>query len=154
MDLAGARPEQHQPENWMIGPGRWRLVEEWSVQQLGEVLEPLRERGPALLGGTSGRIPMADIEESPVASSLAVVCVAAPTFDLNDYDTTRLRARFSLRGQFYDLSVSDRASWVGEAIRQDGISPRSDWYLTISLTEPFAKTQACHKLVAAGIEIP
>ena len=153
IEVTSARPERHQPENWVIGLRRWRLVEKWSVGQAAGLLESLRERGPSLLGGTDSRIPIADIETTPVASSLAVVRVSTPHFLVNAFDPNRLRAWFSLRGQGYNLSVSDRAGWVEEVKRQGGVLAQSDWYLTISLTEPFALTGACHKLVAAGIEI-
>jgi hypothetical protein len=151
MDLIGARPEPHQPENWVIASRPWQLAEQWSVGQAVETLDPATENGPALLGGTSSRIPVTDIEANPVTTSLAVVRVTAPHFVVNTYG--KVRARFSLRGQHYDLSVSDREPWVDDVRRQHVLLPSSDWYLTISLTEPFSLTGACHKLVAAGIEI-
>jgi len=138
----------------VIGSRRWRLADELSVDQASQALEPLLVRGPALLGDTTSRIPLAEIEAQPVASWLAVVRVTAPRFMPNPYDDTRLRAHFSLRNQSYNLSVSDRSPWVEVARRQHGAAPSSDWYLTVSLTEPYSVTSACHKLVAAAIEIP
>lgn len=152
IDLANPRPEPHQPENWVIGPGRWRLVEELTLEEAGSHLEPILERGPDLLGDRHGSIDWSQIEANGVDSSLALVRTT-PRFHRNVSNRNRLRAWIILGDAIYDLSITDMAPWVSDTLRQDRLSPGSEWYFTISLTERYEKTNRCHKLIAGGIEI-
>jgi hypothetical protein len=149
VQLKRAVPERHQPENRLVGEKEWRLVDELSVHGAKQYLDPNIERGPVLLGDTADSLDWDSIQENGVAASLALVNVR-PLFWVNPWG--KLRADFALKRASYDLSVTDLAEWTFEA-KKPGYVVRSDWYLTISLGERYAKNNRAYKLVAAGIEI-
>jgi len=150
--LREPRPAPHQPENWVIGAGDWRHVEDWSIDDASEYLGEALEPGATLLGDQSKSLGWDVIQEHGVDASLCLVRVTAPRFEVNDWN--RFRARFRRGGTYYDLSCTDLAPWATRAYRQGGIAPDGDWYLTVSLGEPWEETNHCYKIVAAGLQIP
>lgn len=141
-------PERHQPENWIVGDRRWKLVEELPVDAAAEYLDEVITDGPDLLEDTDDSLDWDWIQANGVDESLAVVRVR-PRFRLNPWG--KLRASFELRNANYDLAVTDVAPWVAAVRDSGGFAPRKDWYLTISLGERFDRKNRAYKLIAAGI---
>jgi len=151
IELAQPRPERHQPENWVIGPNPWKLIDELSPREAPEYVGGIVERGPELLGDRDDSVDFASIGPDGLGSSLALVRVGSPRFEVNPWN--KLRARFKVGDAYYDLSVTDLATWVREVRLNGAVSSTSDWYFTVSLTEPWTRTNRCYKVVAAGVEI-
>jgi hypothetical protein len=117
------------------------------------------EPGPDILGNVSDRVSNASLATQPASASLALV---EPT-SLEWHITTgfqggrQTRARFTLSGRSYDLSVTDPEWEERLGALPMGVHPRAaggipanaDVFLTISLGEPFHGD--CFKLVAAVI---
>jgi hypothetical protein len=154
--LAEPRPEPHQPENWLLNPGRWKLVDRLSPEVAVQRLTPAIARGPALLGNVGDRIPFEPFARHPAAASLALVEPNSLQWRITTgvRGNRQTRARFSLNGHVYDLSVTDpvierRLVHLPEglhSIHESGFDPRSRIVLTVSLGEPF--NGDCYKLVA------
>jgi len=143
-------PQPHQPENWLIAPKQWKLVERMTLDGARGHLDPLCVRGPELLRGRSDRISYDDIERTPLSESLALIHVDRPTFEFNPWNV--FRARFVHGNQHYDLGFTELSEWATEARRNAPVHAAGSWYFTVSLTEPFGQGNNCFKLVAAGIE--
>lgn len=144
-------PKRHQPENWLVREGEWKLIDKLSVEEAAGYLDQVVVDGPDLLGDTSASIDWDWIEENGVTESLAVVHVR-PTFEVNLWDRSKLRTRFKLRDAQYDLSVTDLAPWTKEMKAKSYVKAKSHWYLTISLGERFDLKNRAYKLVAGAIE--
>lgn len=151
MPLAEARPEPHQPENWLVGRGGWQLKSDLRGQAARAALDDVVDTGPTLLGDTDDSIDCDWIAENGVSASLTLVRVRRPRFEVNHW--RRLRARFTLSGSYYDLSVTDLAPWATDAFHAGEHHPDTDWCLTVSLAEPYVEKNRCYKLVAAGIDL-
>ncbi len=151
LHLKKHRPAPHQPENWVVDGGDWVLHDEWTVEDAAAHLDPLLESGDTILGEHATYIRWEDIESEGVEASLGLVRVLAPKFEVNPWHS--LRARFRRGHQHDDLSCTDLAPWASDARRSGGIAPNTEWYLTVSLAEPWEKDNCCYKIVAAGIEI-
>lgn len=146
-----ARPAPHQPENWVVAQGEWTLRDTLSVAEASPHIHAVVESGETVLGGRGRSVSWESIQEHGVDASLTVVRVTGPRFEVNDWN--RFRARFRRGAASYDLSCTDLAPWAAEAYRQGGVASTTDWYLTVSLGEPWEETNHCYKIVAAGIEI-
>ena len=162
--VTSPRPEPHQPENWVLGERRWRLVRRlepataWKAGVLGEFLAP----GPYLLGNRTDRLDYSTLLESPARSSLALIEPAGVSWDIiGQFGGRRqTRARFQLSGVTYNLSVTDpnweqRLSELSYGIHPRaaaGISQQDRLLFTVSLGEPFKGE--CYKLVAAVLVLP
>lgn len=147
ISLKRPSPERHQPENWFVGEREWELVDELTVDDAVDYLDEIVVNGPELFGTRGDSIDWDDIQANGVPSSLAAVRVR-PRFYVNPWD--KLRASFRLGGAHYDLAVTDLAPWAAEVKERDGVAPRTDWYLTISLGERYDRNNRAYKLVAAG----
>lgn len=160
IEVTTARPESHQPENWVVSADPWERVTSQAHQAL-ELVENALIDGPALLGGTTDRIAWASLVERPAAQSLAVV----KPQEIDWRVTTSLRgnrqtrAQFYLAGAYYDLVVTDSA-WEARLrdlslgthdSRDVGIRRNDRVLFTVSLGEPFGGD--CYKLVAAVMVI-
>lgn len=154
--VTGARPEPHQPENWLLGSGRWRLVDRIPLQVAASVLQPFLARGPTLLGNVGDRIAFEPFNRRPATASLALVEPASIEWRITRgaRGNRQTRVRFSFRESSYDLSVTDpvmerRLGGLPEgphSVRAAGFDPLSRLILTVSLGEPFKGD--CYKLVA------
>src|SRR5262249_45899508 len=109
IELECPRPEPHQPENWLVGPARWKLIARpVHKSQLG-VLRDGIVAGPALLGSRSDRTPCAAFRSSAAGASLALVkpCDLEWLVTTSPRGKPQVRALFKLGGAPYSLSVTD-----------------------------------------------
>ena len=148
--LREPRPAPHQPENWVVGDRRWQFVRAENVGVIRETLDELAEQGPRLLGSRGPSVAWHAIERDGLGTSLSIVRASPPRFIVND--RRRLRARFNHGGVDYDLSCTAIAEWASEAHRVGGFEPTRDWYLVVSLGEPWGENNRCYKLVAGAVE--
>jgi len=159
--LKRPRPEDHHPENWVIDGRRWRLLarpmdawSDWISRQ------PI-ETGPMLFGGFDDRIPFG----AKVSHSLALLRIMDLHWRIMVGDDRRkLRVRFMLAGQLYDLGVTDdqlegRFSTWAQGVYPLKLAPgfedAGEALMTVSLGEQFAPVEDgpayCFKLAAAVI---
>ena len=159
VEVKGPRSEPHQPENGVLGDAPWRLLDLMSPEVALERLRQCLLPGPALFGNMRDRVPYADLEQSPTSSSLALIIPTSVTWDIEtSYTGTRqTRARFTLAGARYSLSVTDPI-WRNRLRNLDlGVHPREAAHLsqedcllfTISLGGEL--NGYCYKLVAGVI---
>ena len=174
VDVARARLEPHQPENWVLGregwglvdwlldPPKWKLVEKVSVAEALPLLERSLSVTPDLLGNCGDRVSYSVFEGSPAPASLTLVEPADIRWKVSQSSRGRrqTRAGFKLGGRSFDLSVTDpewerRLSLLPSGVHgseEVGISQTDRVFFTISLGEPF--NGECFKLVAAVILLP
>ncbi len=162
LPLRGPAPRAHQPENWLLAPGRWQRRRSLSGRQAATLLAGIATPGPELFGGAGDRVPAAEYAEQPAASSLALIEPAELAWLVENRPggQRRTRAAFSLGGTAYSLAVTDlefelRLALLppGQHAREAaGIGAAARVFLTVSLGEPFEGF--CYKLVAAVIALP
>lgn len=161
--VEAARPEAHQPENWLVAPGSWALMPPMPMDELAPLLSRFVAPGPAIFHGAEDRIPMAQVRKSPGAPSLTLVRPECLRWQVSQVgDKRQLRAAFHLCGAPYRLSLTD-AVWEQrlEALKP-GLHDCDDRYvppghevlLMVSLGEPYEKDDCCYKLAAAVVIVP
>jgi hypothetical protein len=145
--LKNPAPRPHQPENWKVTARQWRLRGRMTAREARRLLKQASEtHDSGIFGSASDRISMSDVAVRPggLESSLTLLKVAAPEFR-RGREHRQKRAVFDHCGTAYDLAMTfEDSPDVGQS--------RSNWYLTVSLGEPFHGD--CYKLIAAAIEIP
>ena len=168
VDVARARPEIHQPENWVLGrggwgfidwvlgPPRWKLIEEVSGPGALPLLGTYLSIAPDLLGDNRSRVSYYQFKESPAAASLTLMEPSDVRWKIGQSRRGRrqTRAEFPLAGCQYDLPVTDpewerRLSPLPSGVHRSkdlGLGNTDRVFLTISLGEPF--NGECFKLVA------
>ncbi len=164
-EVVAPRPEPHQPENCLLGPGTWHLVEHLPPGAAMQHLAPFLVPGPVLLGNQSDRVAHATLLQQPASASLALVepqgvewYITTSPFD----GRRKTRCYFNLAGEYYNLAITDpvfiprlRGLADGYYARDAaGIAPTDRVLLTVSLGEPFQATGHCYKLVAAVLVLP
>ena len=173
-EVARARPEPHQPENWVLGregwglidwflgPPSWKLIEKVSGAEALPILEKSLFFSPDLLGDNGDRVSYSNFSQNPAAASLTLVEPLNVLWRITQSHRGRrqTRAGFALGGRSFDLPVTDpeweqRLSFLPIGVHSSeeaGISRTDRVFLTISLGEPF--DGECYKLVAAVIVLP
>lgn len=147
------RPRPHQPENWIVTDDQWTLRGSRTMPEVGTILDSVAVEGPDLFGTTSNRVAWAQIQDSELRASLALVEAVAPEFLWSPWNPTQRRAKFSLGGVSYDLPITFEFEFPAPGTRTH--RSQASWYFTISLGEPFAQQgNDCFKLIAGAIEIP
>ncbi|MCQ3815074.1 MAG: hypothetical protein KTU85_11765 [Acidimicrobiia bacterium] len=148
--LRRPEPRRHQPENWIATDKQWVLVDQLTPQTALLTLQKMSVEGPNLFGTCTDHVTWAQIQESGVQASLAIVKAVAPKFFPRK---GKRRAAFDLRGTCYDLSIKFHIELPADGKRIH--RSQASWYFTISLGEPLPeKDNACFKLIAGAIEIP
>lgn len=160
--VVAPRPEPHQPENWLLDPGRWGLVERIRPESAALRLERFLVHGPDLLGNQSDRVSVSLFKRNPAMASLALVEPNDVEWEITRSRTGKrqTRARFQLGGVFYDLVVTDpkweeqlRGHRYGKyPLGEVGVRANNRVLFTLSLGEPFGGY--CYKLVAAVLVLP
>ena len=167
--LSVARPHSkpYHPEDWIMGPSKWRLIERPAAPARFNLLRGCLVSGPALFGNTRSQIPAAQFKIRPAVSSLALVQPENLRWLVEESrGKRRVTARFTLCGAFYSLRLTDpvyeqKLSGLASGLHSRsaaGIADRATVWLTISLGEPFAAEAGaekfCYKLAAAVIVLP
>lgn len=163
LELGEPRPEPHQPENWLVGHGSWRLLERPAGARHCDLVRPHIVAGPNLFGNRGDRVPLATLSNAPVDASLALVKPASFRWQVTTARSGRsqLRASFALDSALYNLAVTDPIWEARLRSRVAGtyspeateIQADEELLLTISLGEPFLDG-CCYKLIAAVIVLP
>lgn len=163
LEHRGGVGDPSQPENVAVGDSRWWLTGRRNPAEAAPAIAPHVVDGPALLGNRGLAVPEEEAEEG-VDASLALVRPERLELRLDPprQGTSRPRARaaFELRGQRYDLALTDRvvaprlmnAGPGSHAPADLGFDPDADIHLTVSLAE--AREGWCTKLVAAVLFLP
>lgn len=171
VDVARARPEPHQPENWMLGregrswidwmlgPPRWKLLEKVSGAGALPLLEKSLFFASNLLGDNRDRVNYSNFDGNPAAASLTLVEPSDIRWRISQLLGGRRQTRtsFTVDGRSFDLPVTDpdwerRLSLLPSGIHgseEVEISRTDRVFFTISLGEPF--NGECFKLVSAVI---
>ncbi len=151
--VIGSAPRPHQPENWIISDDPWEYVDSKYVPDIREFLESSVTNTPSLFGTKTNRVTWKQIQQEPPSSSLALVKAVRPTFQWSRDNPTQRRAIFWVQQTKYDLPITFDFDLPRQG--QQRHSSESNWFLTISLGEPFAaQGNDCFKLVAGALEIP
>jgi hypothetical protein len=158
------RPELHQPENWLLAPGRWQLVRRIPAPLAMPLLRRALTPGPGLFEDRYDRVPYELFLDRPASASLTLIEPRTVQWQIRTgrRGNRQTRAIFALRGQVYNLSVTDplfeeQTLQLGEGIHPctaAGIAASDRLLFTISLGEPFPRTGDCFKLVAAVLVVP
>lgn len=155
------RPKPYQPENWMIGSEKWKLIKRLKPEEAYQSLKRFLICGPEIFGNTIDSVPLAGLQEKPVTRSLILVQPTNIKWYISSYNGKRTnRAIFDLDRTTYNLVITDpiwekRLNQISlgahprEAI---GIEPDDIMLFTISLGGPFQGN--CYKLIAGIICIP
>jgi Dual OB-containing domain len=162
LEIAQARPEPYQPENWEITAARWRRCGHLQPNDASTFLRAHVTPGPDLLGNRSDRVEYQYIVDHSVVASLCVVEPAGLRWCINSTlgGRRQTRAYFTLSRFSYNLSVTDpiwenRCRDLSYGVHERavvGIDARDEVFLTVSLGEPYQGS--CYKLVAAVILLP
>ena len=159
LPLLEAKPATYQRENWLLDPSRrWSRVGQYAwgdLSRIADPAEPLWANDHQTSNGLNDEIPLHVAHE--LDSSLRLLHVEAPTlsvFTTESFGKTRRRVqgRFRHSGTEYRLWVTDPLYEKLYKRKEDGEYQIGEAFLTVSLSEPFAKTNACYKLIAAVIE--
>jgi hypothetical protein len=138
--LGRAAPQEGQPENWHLGPGRWKKVGELDEGEARKLLEQLATDEPVF--GTNARsVSVAAVEAGEVTNSLAVVrAVSLSWVKSSKYGGgTQVRCEFLHAGTRHDLPVTDLAwlkHFAGDPVGEYGHVDSEEVFLVISLGEP------------------
>lgn len=159
--LAAPHPRPYQPENWVVGPGQWKLVDRPANQSIHSLLKSHLVTGPELLGGWSDRIPLWRLELEPAKASLALIAPAELRWQIiaTPSGKRQTRAVFELKGTSYNLAVTDprweaRLSHLTAGTYDSESHQQGRILLTVSLGEPYDLDLCCYRLVAAVIQVP
>jgi hypothetical protein len=179
IEVTAARPEPHQPENWVLGRERWRFLD-WifgipSWHRIGRVqaarafqsLEGFLSSGPDLLGNPGDRVSYDHLKDKSAPASLELIQPSNVSWHITESSAGRrqTRAHFQLSGQHYDLPITDpqweqRLSYLTYGTHHRAaadVAPDHRLLFTISLGEPFYGNYPageCFKLVAAVLVLP
>ncbi|WP_420625655.1 dual OB domain-containing protein [Candidatus Poriferisodalis sp.] len=155
MKLKRHEPRSYQPENWIVGKKEWNFVRAQTIGNVHELLDDACADDSPIFGTRTDRVTWPRIQEAPLKASLTLVRASRPRFYIRQRfgSSTQTRVRFVHGGFEYDLSVSFEFTLPHSDLRH--YEPSTNWYLTISLGEPFAdQGNSCFKLVAGALEIP
>jgi hypothetical protein len=72
-ELHYAMPSDCHPEDWVIAPVRWRLVERPCSEETWKQVIAVEDTASSLLGGYRDRFPADELHNRPVKASLALI---------------------------------------------------------------------------------
>jgi hypothetical protein len=163
-NVISAQPEAHQPENWLLAPGAWQLLERLPPDTAIRHLTPFVVPGPVLLENESDSVAHAALVQQPASASLALVEPRRIQWHIttNTHGQRQTRCYFSLAGSSYDLAITDPVfverlaglTYGYHPREAAGIAVEDRVLLTVSLGEPFEVTGHCYKLIAAVLVLP
>jgi hypothetical protein len=164
VDVTGACPGQHQPENWMLGNAPWTLAGQVPLTTAYGTLAQWLSTEPLLFGSAGDRIPYSTFTQASAAASLVLIEPSSIEFEILSWQgKQKTRGIFRLQsGALYNLSITDanfrqqlKTYAVGRYTREDlGIAATDHVLLTVSLGEPLPRDGCCYKLIAAVLVLP
>jgi hypothetical protein len=150
-------PKDYQQENWLLSSERWEHRGRIGWQDLAAFAdpeEPLWCAGGSTKFGHHDEIPLDEAKR--LTSSLRLIRVEALQLRVADFGfdemRRRVQGRFHFAGSEYRLWVTDPDYERTYFQKPDGIYDLDTCYLTISISEPYEKRNACYKLIAAIIQ--
>ncbi|WP_419863716.1 dual OB domain-containing protein [Candidatus Poriferisodalis sp.] len=155
LKLKRPEPRLYQPENWVVGNKEWHYVKTQTLGDVGQLLDSVRADDSPIFGTRTDSVSWQRIQESPPAASLTLIRTSNPHFYVRrkPNGSNQTRVKFVHGDSVYDLSISFELALPHNDTGSNE-SP-TDWYLTISLGEPFEEQHnRCYKLVAGALEIP
>jgi len=161
VELVESKPAQHQPENWVLSPVPWTVIDRPANDSAALILKQHLVSGPRLLGNCSDRTSVETIRERPQEASLALLLTRDVQWEVRIYKERRAnRIRFRHGDFTYELGLTDPL-WEaklnqldpGDYPQEKFIPKETSVLLTASLGEPF-KDNHCYKLIAAVIPVP
>ncbi len=157
VELHYALPSDAHPEDWVIAPGRWRLLERPVSVGRWDAMAAAADKGATILRGYRDRMTVEEVREKALVASLVLVCPSEVSWWIKEEGGTRKnRALFRRHHVTYDFAVTD-PRWLERLnLMPAGIYPTSmfvdgasEVWLTVSLSEAFRGWH--YKLVAAVI---
>ncbi|MDA8187235.1 MAG: hypothetical protein M0T85_03730, partial [Dehalococcoidales bacterium] len=161
--MPARKPEPHQPENWLIGPNRWKLVKRPAGTDVIGLLQSQLDYGPTLLGDETDRRSPRAFLRMVAHASFALVAPNHVDWEVKKAygSKPQIIARFALAGVSYGLRVTDpeferrlghldEGSYLISSASDSRVSDR--FLLTISLGEEYLGYH--YKLVAGVIQMP
>ena len=157
VELHYAQPSAAHPEDWVIAPGRWRLVERPASVERWGAMAAAADKGATILRGYGDRVTVEEVREKALGASLVLVCTSEVSWWVREERGVRKnRALFRRNHVTYDFAVTD-PRWIERLnLMPAGIYPTSmladgakEVWLTVSLSEEFRGWH--YKLVAAVI---
>ena len=151
-------PIQHQHENWLINPNKFKnylRMQELRFMETSQLNEFTDEPNLLWNGSESDivndRIKLIDVEKLRISESLFFICVDEVTIVMAHKYRKQLRAIFNYKSINYNLSVTDLVYRQKHSETPIGHEEKlSKCYLTVSLGLSYKGD--CYKLVAAIIE--
>lgn len=144
--FASAKPTICQPENILIGKGKWQKIGTFPKSNISELCD-----APGTIwfnsGGKNDRVPVGDFQKDRVKGSLYLI---KPEL-IKVIRDKKARAFFKYKSIEYNLVITDPAVKAEFKKRVPGTYdlPVKELYLCLSLAEAFQGF--CYKLVAAII---
>lgn len=165
-DLDRPEPEPHQPENWRLGAGKWKLLRRDRKDDILELVRSSLHTDGVLFGTRTKVVDYQQACACPLHASLALVkperlCFHHTVEHYEQGPRTRMTGMFEVQGLRYTLPITDPI-WTRKlgtmehgthSIEDFGLSARKI-LLTISLGDLYEATGCCHKLIAAVIVVP
>lgn len=158
--LLRAKPNPHQPENWLLHPDYYWV----NIQRVGpSELHALLDRPPVLwvnglstVDGLNDRVRVDDerlgsdsLQLIGLASLLIHVLAPGAAFGSR---RRKVKGEFSYEGISYRLTITDPAVEREYLAKPDGRYAMGKCFVTVSLGEPWEGY--CYKLIAAVIPAP
>jgi hypothetical protein len=165
LPLERALPEPYHPEDWLLGPGRWRFVRAATADDF----DLLRSRMPCQprLPLPHGRVELSALRARPLTHSLVVL--RAPGAMAERQARADRRPRFLVHldeGVYRSLPVTDAAVIKRMGRLAEGVCnlaslcriPPEHLAVVVSVTRPFAAREGdplcCYHVVAAVMNVP
>jgi hypothetical protein len=165
VELHYAMPSDCHPENWVIAPVRWQLLNRPCSDRLWAQVARSEHQGAPLLSGYRDRIAAEELRRRPVAASLALVAAEDIWWWVREEagGKRKNRALFRRNHVTYNLAVTD-PRWLDQMnLLPAGIYPHTllapdakNTWLTVSLSEAFeanAGAGAWHYRIVAGVVV-
>ncbi len=157
-----ALPTDCHPEDWVIAPVAWNLLDRPCSGKLWEQVSGRADSGTSVLGGYRDRLAAKELSRKPMKSSLSFFAPDDVWWWVKEQRGERKnRALFQRNHVTFNLPVTDPA-WIAQmnllpagiySHRMFAPNAKNTW-LTVSLSEAFrahASAEAWHYRIVAGV---
>lgn len=160
VSLAKAHAAPSQPENWLINPESWRLIERPAPARFDVLVRRAIHSGEVLFDSLSDRVPETTFHSKQARESLVLIRPSDVRWITEEFHGRRkARVSFKLGNAQYALAVTDPSvEWdiklkdLGRHTSEELGLEESRTLFTVSLGEAFEGN--CYKLVAAVLQWP